>query len=117
MTGWFHPGQFTGSAATSGIPAAGTLQRLDAMYHDPLPERLAGRNEPCVMLALRLVEGVVFERFEMEAGAEVERMIGNRTSFGLRRWPHVSVLQVGDSREEAEFRNEQIPFLRSQILA
>ena len=41
-------------------------ERSDVVDDDTLPERPAGGNKPGVMLALGLVELVVFQRFEVK---------------------------------------------------
>ena len=87
------------------------------MDHHALPERLADRDEPRVMLALGLIERMIFERLEMKRGREIKRMIGDRATFGLRRCADVTALEIRDHCEKTNFRGEEFSLCRSEILA
>lgn len=87
------------------------------MDNNALPERLADRDEPRVMLALGLIERVIFERLEMKRRREIKRMIGDRAAFGLRRRADVTALQIRDRREKTNFRGKELSLCGSEILA
>ena len=92
-------------------------QRSDVVDDDTFPERSASGNKPCVMLALGLVKLVVLQRLEVKRCREVERVIRDRTAFGLRRSTDEAALEIRDLREAMNLRGKDLAFSRSEILA
>jgi hypothetical protein len=74
-------------------------ERRDVVDNNARPKRLAGSNKPRVILTLGLVKLMVFKRLEVERSRIIERMIDDRTVFGLGRRPDVSALKVGNLSE------------------
>ena len=68
--------------------------RRDVVDNDAFPERLASGNEPCVVLALGLIELVVLQGLEVQRGREVERMIHDGAMFRLRRRADEPALEI-----------------------
>ena len=69
------------------------------------------------MLALALVELVVFQGLEVKRRCKVEGMIHNRAAFGLRGSADETAFQIGQLRQEANLGCEGLPLCRSEILA
>ena len=87
------------------------------MDHHALPEGLASRNEPRVMLALGLVELVVLERLEMKRSREIKRIIDNRTPLCPRWRTDIAALEIRNLCEQTNFRGEELSLCRSEIFA
>ena len=92
-------------------------KRSDIVDDDTFPERPASGDKPCVMLALGLVELVVFQRLEMKRRREVKRVIRDRAAFGLRRRTNEATFEVRNLREALNLRGKDVAFSRSEILA
>ena len=92
-------------------------KRSDVVDDNTLPEGLAGGEESRVMLALGLVELVVFQRLEVKGRREIKRVIRDRAAFGLRRSTDEAAFEIRNLREAKNFRGKDVAFSRSEILA
>jgi hypothetical protein len=92
-------------------------QRSDIVDDDTFPERPASGDKPCVMLALGLVERVVFQRLEVKRCRKVKRVIRDRAAFGLGRRTYEAPFEIRNLREALNLRGKDVAFSRSEILA
>ena len=92
-------------------------QRRHIVNDNAFPVGLAGSHEPCMMLALGLIELMIFKRLEVQRSCEVEGVVRDRALRRARGRADEASLKVGNLPEPPHFSREDCRFIGCKVFA